>query len=205
MPVRPRRTTTALAAAATTAACFAAATIPATPALGDDSRPVRPPQTVHVSGLLTLTNANTGEYAATGDLEGTWTIPPTRAQDYYNTPTTIIQKGTESFRGCLVAGTKRCGTLNSDYISWTYLRENGRLISGGCTHAPTGGTRGFVGVRGLIVMADTPVGDEVNTLYQGEVILDAMPEEGRKPVPRVDATSTATGAAASVQTATQSC
>lgn len=199
MPLRPRRASAALAAAATITACFAAAAIPATPALGDDSRRSRQPQTVHVTGLLTLTNASTGEYAATGDLVGKWTISPSKAQDYYNSPTTIIQKGTESFKGCLVAGTRRCGTLNSDYISWSYLEADGRLVSGGCVHAPTGGTRGFRGVRGLIVMTDTPVGDDVNTLYQGEVILDAMPQEGRMPV------TTGRVAATAATTTAQSC
>jgi hypothetical protein len=192
MSVRSRRAPRALAIAATIAACFAAATIPAAPALGDDTRTSRQPKTIHVTGLLTLTNAKTGEYAATGDLVGKWTIPPAEAVDYYNNATTkVINKGTESFKGCLVRNARRCGTLNSEYISWTYLETSGRLISGGCVHAPTGGTRGFKGVRGLLMMTDTPVGDAVNTLYQGELILDAMPQEGPMPVPsaRIAATS----------------
>jgi len=200
MSVRSRRASGALAAAATATACLVAAAIPATPALGDDTRTSRPAQTIHVTGLLTLVDANKGEYAATGDLLGTWTIPPTAAEDYYNTPTTLIQKGTESFEGCLKteAVRKRCGTLNSDYISWTYLQTSGRLISGGCVHAPTGGTRAFKGVRGLIVITDIPVGDDINSLYQGEVILNAKPEEGPEPVPSVRvATTSATNAAAS--------
>ena len=194
MSVRARRAPSALAVAATVTACLAAA-IPATPALGDDdARGSRQPRTVHVTGLHTLTDAKNGVYAATGDLEGTWTIPPSTAEDYYNTSTQIIQKGTETFVGCLVAGRKRCGTLNSDYISWTYLQPSGRLISGGCVHAPTGGTKGFKGVRGLIVITDTPVGDDINSLYQGEVILDAKPQEGPVPVPAVSARVTTTSA-----------
>ena len=189
MSVRTRRAG-ALAVAAT-ATCLIAAAIPVTSALGDDTQTSRRAKTVHVTGLLTLTNANTGEYAATGDLVGKWMIPATKATDYYNTPTTIIQKGTESFDGCLVAGTRRCGTLNSDYISWTYLKTSGRLISGGCVHAPTGGTKGFLGVRGLIMITDTPVGDEVNSLSQGDVILNANPKEGPMPVPTVRVATTA--------------
>ncbi len=191
MSVPSRRASRSLAVAATIAACFAAAAIPATPALGDDVRTSRHPRTIHVSGLLTLTDVKTGEFAVTGDLVGKWTIPPTQAEDYYNNATTtIINKGTESFTGCLAVAKKPCGTLNSDYISWTYLKPSGRLISGGCVHAPTGGTGGFRGVRGLIVMTDTPVGDDVNTLYQGEVILNAYPKEKPVPVPPVQ-TSTA--------------
>lgn len=192
MSLRSRRAFSALAVSA----CLVAAAIPATPALGEDTRTSRQPQTIHVTGLLTLTDANTGEYAATGDLVGKWTIPPSKAQDYYNTPTTLIQKGTESFAGCLVREKKRCGTLNSDYISWSYLQTSGRLISGGCVHAPTGGTKGFVGVRGLLVITDTPVGDDVNSLYQGEVILNAEPKEGPMPIPstRVATTSPKAGA-----------
>jgi len=184
MSVRSRRSTSALAMAATVTACLVAAAIPATPALGDETRTHRQARTIHVSGLLALTNATKGEYDVTGDLVGKWTIPPTRATDYYNTPTTLLQKGTESFDGCL-ANTHRCGTLNSDYISWSYLKPSGRLISGGCVHAPTGGTQGFRGVRGLLVMTDTPVGADINTLYQGEIILDAKPEEKPMPVPNV--------------------
>ena len=37
---------------------------------------------------------------------------------------------------------------------------------------------------GSFGMADTPVGDDVNTVYQGEVILNAAPHEGSVPVPR---------------------
>lgn len=198
MSVRTRRAPRLLAVA-TIAACLATAAIPATPALGDDNRPSPKPKTIHVTGLLTLTDAARGEYDASGDLVGKWTIPPPPPEDdYYNTPTTIIQKGTESFKGCL-ANTNRCGTLNSEYISWTYLKPSGRLISGGCVHAPTGGTKGFIGVRGLIIMTDTPVGDAVNTLYQGEVILDAKPAEGPMPVP------TAPVANRSAKTAVGSC
>ena len=181
MPVQPALR--ALTVAATITACVAgSAAISATSALADDTRSSRRPKTVHVTGTLTLTDAKTGEYAAKGDLVGKWFIPPSRATDYYNTPTTIIQKGTESFDGCLVVGKQRCGTLNSEYISWTYLRADGRLISGGCTHALTGGTASFKGARGLLMMVDTPVGDDVNTVYQGEVILDAAPKEGSAPV-----------------------
>ena len=132
----------------------------------------------------------------TGDLVGKWTIPPTQAVDYYNTPTTIIQTGHRVLHGCLVGGEERCGTLNSDYISWTYQKPSGRLISGGCVHAPTGGTEGFRGVRGLIVMTDTPVGGDVNTLYQGEVILNAYPKEKPMPIPRVPVSAAAVTATA---------
>ena len=195
MSIHSRGASRRLATAATIAVCLAAAAIPATPAFGEDTRASRRPTTIHVTGLLTLANANTGEYDATGDLVGKWTIPPTKATDYYNTSTTIIQKGTESFVGCLVVNKRRCGTLNSEYISWTYLQTSGRLISGGCVHAPTGGTSAFKGVRGLLIMADTPVGDNVNTLYQGEVILDAKPEEGSIPVPKAPVATTSASTA----------
>lgn len=155
---------------------------------------------MQVTGLLTLTDAKTQTYAVTGDLVGTWRFPPDQATDYYTSPTRIFQKGTESFDGCLAGKPKRCGTLNSDYILWSYLKKSGRLISGGCVHAPTGGTRAFRGVRGLITMTDTPVGDDVNTVYRGEVILDAEPDERAEPVPasggRLTTASTGTAAGA---------
>lgn len=191
MSVPSRRRSRALAVAATAGACLAVGAVPATSALADDdTASSRRPKTVHVTGLLTLKDARTGEYAATGDLVGTWSIPPSRATDYYSSATTVLQKGSESFEGCLVVGKDRCGTLNSEYISWTYLKANGRLISGGCTHALTGGTKAFRGVRGLIMMTDTPIGDEVNTVYQGEVILDAAPREASTPVPEASLTTT---------------
>ncbi len=197
MSVRSRRASRSLAVAGTIAACFAAAAIPATPALGEDIRASRQPKTVHVTGLLTLTDAKKGEFDVTGDLVGKWTIPPTQAVDYYNNQkTTFINRGTESFTGCLVVAKRPCGTLNSDYISWTYQKPSGRLISGGCVHAPTGGTEGFRGVRGLIVMTDTPVGKNVNTLYQGEVILNAYPKEKPMPIPRVPVSAAAVTATA---------
>jgi hypothetical protein len=190
MTTRSRRTPSALAVAAT--ACLAAATIPATPAFGDDtSRTNHPPKSIPVTGLLTLQDADKGVYRATGDLEGTWVIPPDRAKDYYDAPTVLIQEGTEWFKGC-VAATRSCGTLNSDYISWSYLRADKRLISGGCVHAPTGGTRGFRGVRGLITMTDTPVGTDVNTVYQGDLVLHAERDEGEKPVPTTPGAALAT-------------
>ena len=41
------------------------------------------------------------------------------------------------------------------------------------------------------MMVDTPVGDDVNTVYQGEVILNAAPKEGSVPVPGASLTTAA--------------
>jgi len=146
-------------------------------ALAGDDRP----KTVHVSGSQTPLK-NPLNFDVTGDLIGTWytlSVFPTTTK-----PTLYVSTGTEKFVGCLDRrGDGKCGrrdlegTLTFDYIAWVNLDEEGNFIKGQCTHPVTGGTGDFAGSRGVINIYDTPVGDEVESVYRGDIELNAVPSE----------------------------
>jgi hypothetical protein len=179
----PRRAALALmltACAATPLASVALATGPSdVPA--DGSRP-QAPRSVHVRGQF-IPIDDVGTYRITGDLMGTWY---TRTADtYYQSDAMIIQKGLELFDGCFdLNRNHRCdrnrsGQFSADYIYWaTFNPKSGRLIKGECIHPITGGADLFAGSRGLINVNDKPVGKQgVISTYEGEVVLNALPEE----------------------------
>lgn len=67
---------------------------------------------------------------------------------------------------------------------------DGNLIKGQCVHPITGGSGACRGARGLLNMVDTPVGEEVKTTYEGDIVLNAVPSEGAAAV-STEAESTA--------------
>jgi len=143
------------------------------------------PRTVHVSGTQTVTD-DPMVYDTQGDLVGTWTV--LTAVDSTNTPTLLIQTGKEKFEGCIDRrGDGHCGrrdlsgTMYFDYIYWASFDADKNLTKGQCVHPATGGTEDFAGVRGVINMYDTPVGEVIETTYEGDIELNAVDEGDAAP------------------------
>ena len=76
-----------------------------------------------------------------------------------------------------------------DYALWMECDpDSGWLNKGKCQHPITGGSGDFAGARGVLIMRDGPVGrgEEVNSTYKGEIVLNAIPNE--RAVPQNDDT-----------------
>jgi hypothetical protein len=151
---------------------------------GDGGRPAqKEPTSVHVRRQF-IPIDDKGTYRITGDLKGTWYT--LTADTYYQSDAMIIQEGVERFEGCLdVNGDRRCdrrGHFGADYIYWaTFNPHTGRLIEGECIHPITAGNGGFTRMRGFLNVHDKPVGrDGVVSTYEGELVLNAVPEEDAK-------------------------
>ena len=72
------------------------------------------------------------------------------------------------------------GALAFDYALWMqYDPDFGWLVKGKCLHSITGGSGDFTGARGVLLMYRGPAGrgEEVNSIYKGEIVLDAIPNE----------------------------
>ena len=70
--------------------------------------------------------------------------------------------------------------LGFNYTLWKqYDPDFGWLIKGKCLHAITGGSGDFTGARGVLLMYRGPVGrgEEANSIYKGEIALNAIPNE----------------------------
>jgi hypothetical protein len=66
------------------------------------------------------------------------------------------------------------------YALWKqYDPDYGWLIKGKCLHSITGGSGNFTGARGVLLMYRGPAGrgEEVNSIYKGEIALNAIPTE----------------------------
>jgi hypothetical protein len=129
-----------------------------------------------------------------GDLFGHWTVRSARGLAGYSIPEapwTLVHTGQERFIGCLDRNySQRCdpgepsGALAFHYVLWTqYDPDSGWLIKGKCLHPITGGWGNFAGARGVLIMRDGPVGpgEEVNSMYKGEIVLNAIPNEQAVP------------------------
>ncbi|HEY5820498.1 MAG TPA: hypothetical protein VIT20_00890 [Propionibacteriaceae bacterium] len=137
------------------------------------------PKTVEVRGRQIPVNPPL-EYTMRGGLIGDWTITPVTV--LHNVDTLYVESGTELFSGCLDRNKSRscdpkepAGELTFSYLYWASFNAGG-LIKGQCVHPVTGGNGSFTGARGLLTMYDRPVGDEVRTRYEGEIILNAVNE-----------------------------
>lgn len=146
----------------------------------------RAARTVQVSGQLVPLDLAAGTYRVIGELYGTWTIPPAEAHTYYQSATRLYQRGTEYFDGCVnLDGDSRCdsaeprGHWRSDYIYWASFDRSGRLVEGRCVHPITGGDEAFTGARGILHMVDVYASTKAGStsIYQGEVVLNAVKEE----------------------------
>ncbi len=112
---------------------------------------------------------NTGDYPPiefTGSLNGCWYTYISRSQ--FNPSGTYVEKGTETFVGCLGLA---CGTFETIYTftgkftDETFAQE----IHGRCTHRIVGGTGGFAGAKGVIQFKDDVVNLKFD--YRGHISL----------------------------------
>jgi hypothetical protein len=102
-----------------------------------------------------------------------------------------VQTGQERFVGCLDRNySQRCdpgepsGVLRFDYVLWMqYDPDTGWLIKDKCLRPITGGSGDFAATRGVLIMRDGPAGrgEEVNSTYKGEIVLNAIPNERAVP------------------------
>ena len=157
----------------------------------DNDRPPGP-TIVQVNGRQFPVDAEQGMYSMLGDLIGRWTIRGARGLAGYSIPEapwTRVQTGQERFVGCLDRNySQRCdpgepsGVLRFDYVLWMqYDPDTGWLIKDKCLHPITGGSGDFAATRGVLIMRDGPAGrgEEVNSTYKGEIVLNAIPTSGR--------------------------
>ncbi len=137
------------------------------------------PTTLQVEG--TQTPVTPDLYQSHGGLLGDFWI--LSFDPLYESDSLVIGTGDERFAGCVdvdldevCAEGEPSGELFFDYVQWTtFDPSTGALVEGNCTHPITGGTGGFEGARGIVTMHDVPVDGEVETTYQGTVVLDAVP------------------------------
>jgi len=155
----------------------------------DTDRPLGP-TTVQVRGRQFPVDAEQGKYSMRGDLIGRWTVrsaPGSAGYSIPETPWTRVQTGHEWFVGCLDRNySRRCdtgeptGALGFNYALWKqYDPDFGWLIKGKCLHSITGGSGDFTGARGVLLMYRGPAGrgEQVNSIYKGEITLNAIPNE----------------------------
>jgi len=156
-------------------ACTLAATVtPATATTGER-------ETLHVEGTQTLASENL--YKSYGGLLGDFRI--LTFVPLYESDSLVIGTGTERFQGCVDVNldancqeSEPSGELRFDYVQWaTFDPLTGVLIEGHCVHPITGGSSSFQGARGLVTMHDVVVNGEVQTTYQGTVVLNAVPAD----------------------------
>jgi hypothetical protein len=169
-----RRTALVVPVVAGTLVATATAATPATPATVE-------PTTLHVEG--TQTQVSPELYESSGGLLGDFWI--LSFDPLYESDSLVVGTGTERFVGCVdvdldgtCSGDEPSGELLFDYVQWaTFDPSTGALIEGNCTHPITGGSDDFHGARGLVTMHDVLVDGEVETTYEGTVVLDAAPAD----------------------------
>jgi hypothetical protein len=187
-----RATLVGLAVILVSAGPVVAMAAPGIPEPGKDQPPG--PTIVQVNGRQFPVDAEQGRYSMLGDLIGHWTVRSARGLAGYSIPEepwTLVQAGQERFVGCLDRNySQRCdpgessGALGFDYVLWMeYDPDSGWLIKGRCLHPITGGSGDFAGARGVLIMRDGPVGpgEVVNSIYKGEIVLNAIPNERAVP------------------------
>ncbi len=187
-----RATSAGLALISISAGPVAAPAAPRGPELGQDRLPDS--MIVQVRGRQFSVDAEQGRYSMVGDLIGHWTVRSARGIAGYSIPEeawTRVQTGQERFIGCLDGNhSRRCdpgepsGALAFDYVLWMhYDPHSGWLIKGPCLHPITGGSGDFAGARGVLLMRDGPGGrgEEINSMYKGEIVLNAIPNERAVP------------------------
>jgi hypothetical protein len=141
-----------------------------------------------VSGRQTLLNEKGGTYKMQGGLIGTWKI--TSFKEVASKPV-FRGKGTETFQGCLdrqrdgsCAGDPS-GTLNFSFRYWAKVDHQNAVQLGTCAHPITGGTEGFAGATGFLMMVDTPIKKApfIKTRYEGVITLGSSSISARVGAP----------------------
>jgi hypothetical protein len=138
------------------------------------------PTTLHVEGTQIQVSENL--YDSLGGLLGDFWI--LTFDPLYESDSLVVGTGNERFVGCVdvdldgaCGASEPSGELYFDYVYWaTFDPSTGALIEGNCTHPVTGGIDGFQGARGLVTMHDVVVDGEVETTYEGTIVLNAVPE-----------------------------
>jgi len=139
------------------------------------------PTTLQVEG--TQTQVSEQLYESHGGLLGDFWI--LTFDPLYESDSLVVGTGSERFEGCVDVDldgvcheSEPSGKLLFDYVQWaTFDPSTGALIEGNCTHPITGGTDGFQGARGIVTMRDVLVNGEVETTYEGTVVLNAVPAD----------------------------
>jgi hypothetical protein len=139
------------------------------------------PTTLHVEGTQIQVSENL--YDSLGGLLGDFWI--LTFDPLYESDSFVVGTGSERFVGCVdvdldgaCGGSEPSGELLFDYVYWaTFDPSTGALIEGNCTHPITGGSDDFQGARGLVTMHDVVVDGEVETTYEGTVVLNAVPTD----------------------------
>jgi hypothetical protein len=117
-----------------------------------------------------------GTYRMQGGLIGSWKI--TSFKEVGSKPV-FRGKGTETFQGCLdrqrdgsCAGDPN-GTLSFSFRYWAKVDHQNAVQLGTCAHPITGGTGGFAGATGFLMMVDLPIKKApfVTTQYEGIITL----------------------------------
>jgi len=138
--------------------------------------PVAAGKTHQVSGRQIAVDEQNGIYKMRGSLIGRWTIDTfeeSPAGPYYHAT------GTETFKGCFDRRRDhKCkhdpkGTLSFTIEYWALFasEDPASIIWGSCFHPITGGTGGFAGAQGVLMMVDTPTKKGVETRYIGNLKL----------------------------------
>lgn len=166
----------------------AAMPVPPSPEPGND----RPLATTlqQVRGRQFPVDTKQGKHSMLGDLIGSWTVrsaPGSAGYAIPETPWTRVQTGQERFVGCLDRNySRRCdtgepsGALGFNYALWMqYDPDLGWMVKGKCLHLVTGGSGDFTGARGVLLMYPGPAGrgEQVNSIYKGEIAPNAIPNE----------------------------
>jgi len=140
--------------------------------------------TFAVSGRQITIDENAGTYLMRGGLRGMW---QTTSFDEIAKEPIYQAKGTETFKGCLDRRADRScagdptGTLNFSFLYWASFDSSGALQWGACYHPITSGTGDFRGATGVLMFADTPVGNGTRTAYTGNVTLaNGSPSRGHR-------------------------
>jgi hypothetical protein len=129
-----------------------------------------------VSGEQVGVNEAAGTSRMTGGLIGLWKI--TSFKELATKPVFKAQ-GTESFKGCIdtdhdgSCSGEPHGTMTFSFRYWGQFTAKDEILLGTCAHPVTGGTEGFGGARGFLMMVDTPTKKApfVKTRYQGVITL----------------------------------
>jgi hypothetical protein len=135
-----------------------------------------PASATYVSGKQTPVNRTTSKMA--GGLVGSWAITSFKEVQKKKKKAVFKAKGTESFNGCMDLGHDgSCtgdpsGTMDFTFTYWAKVSDD-KVQLGTCAHPVVGGTGGFAGATGFLMMVDTPIKKKpfIKTHYEGDINL----------------------------------
>ncbi len=133
-----------------------------------------PAGATHVKGHQIPVSAN--KYKMKGGLVGQWKVTKFKVDRV--TPV-FRGHGQETFKGCLDADRdgscagNATGKLYFKFRYWARFTSDDEVVLGTCAHRVVGGTDGFLGANGFLMMVDTPAGNAAgfSTYYEGDIDL----------------------------------